>query len=176
MVQRTFYALPDEAPPDEQAWEPVPDDVHTLRYGYNIADVNRLARLAAYRVASWDSLAERYDIAWSGVVEHLYSAVERPDDWDLIWAGVTQIRKHYETETRHHGRLRPTERAPGSDAHFRKAFLRYWVPPHQAWFTERVDEAVAVWQIWHALTDRDRKVLGPLMAACRSRTRRGSSA
>jgi hypothetical protein len=51
MRQLTYYPAP-VTDPDPGAWQPAPDDIHTLRFGYNLADVDRLARMSHGRAAS----------------------------------------------------------------------------------------------------------------------------
>jgi hypothetical protein len=74
----TYYD-PGEAR-EREAWEPQAADVHTLRHGYNLADLDVLTRSALSR--GWARNVDRrlrYDIAWSGVAEALYAATERPE-------------------------------------------------------------------------------------------------
>lgn len=161
MVQRTFYALPHEAPAEVPEWEPAPDDVHTLKHGYNIADVHRLAHVALRRLVGGRlDYQSRYELAWSGIAECLYTA---PDDQpptppDLIAAGAYSVSRHVQSEMHHHGRDRNNlgEEMP--------RFATYWI-----WMSapagspeRRVVEQTALWQIWAQLSDTHRQVLGAL--------------
>lgn len=154
-MQRTYYApadMEDEGP----GWEPAPDDVHTLAHGYNLADLDRLTRAAVWRV--WGlhlDYRERYDLAWSGIVEHLYSSAEPPTPAELIGAGQDGIGGHVRAEARAHGR----------DHHNAyEEFRRYgayweWTARHAPSPETRVVERTALWQIWPALTEGQRRVL-----------------
>jgi hypothetical protein len=168
MVQRTFYVLPDEAAAEQPAWEPAPDDVHTLRHGYNLADLDVLTRAAVRRVVGMrGAYRDRYETAWSAVAEHLYARDTPPEPFDLIDAGRDALRRHVGEEMHHHGRRRATGSGGGTEPMPR--FFLYW-----DWVGWRPDpahvlERVAVWQIWADLPDRDREILAPLMAGLSQR-------
>lgn len=161
MVQRTFYALPSEAPPEEPEWEPPPDDVHTLRHGYNLADLDALARASTHRIwgISLDFLT-RFEVARSAIAEHLYAAEERPDPGDLVYAGAAAVARHAQDEQRHHGIGR------GYNAGFSPKFTVYWdwAATVQHGFETSVIERVTFWQIWEQLGDQHRKVFAALAA------------
>ncbi|MGI5414279.1 helix-turn-helix domain-containing protein [Actinomadura luteofluorescens] len=168
MVQRTFYALPNEAPSEAPAWEPAPDDVHTLKYGYNLADLDLLTRAAVRRVVGMrGDYRDRYETAWSAVAEHLYARETPPAPFDLIDAGRDALRRHVVDVMHHHGRRRATEPGGGTEPMPRYGLYWDWVGwrPDPAHILERV----AVWQIWEDLTDRDRAVLAPLTAGLSQR-------
>ena len=161
MVQRTFYALPHEAPAELLEWEPAPDDVHTLRHGYNLADLERLARVAISRSYGGSlGYLGRYELAWSAIAEHLYSTPDDqpPTPFDLINAGSRSVSRHIQTEMRHHGRDRH------NDGEEMPHFAAYWtwmgIPSRGP--EQRVVEQTALWQIWAQLSDTHRQVLGAL--------------
>ncbi len=154
MVQRTFYALPSEAPPEVPEWEPAPDDVHTLKWGYNLADLERLARFATRR--SWGRHLDdrtRYETAWSAIAETLYSATTAPAPGDLMSAAHTAIAIHAQDELHHLGIDFRTGSMP--------RFAAYW--EHTARSSPSPERGVvdrhALWQIWPHLTGRHRDVL-----------------
>ncbi|MEU4825118.1 helix-turn-helix domain-containing protein [Actinomadura sp. NPDC023710] len=155
-----------EAAAAQPPWEPAPDDVHTLRYGYNLADLDVLTRAAVRRVAGMrGDYRDRYETAWSAVAEHLYARQSPPAPFDLIDAGRDALRRHVVEEIHHHGRRRA---GPGATEPMPRYFL-YW-----NWAGWRPDPAhilehVAVWQIWEDLTDRDREILAPLTAGLSQR-------
>lgn len=161
MVQRTFYALPAEAPPEEEPWEPAPDDVHTLRHGYNLADLDHLARMSTRRIwgIAQDYLT-RFETARSAIAEHLYTAEQHPEPGDLVYAGATAIARHAQDEQRHHGIGR------GYDAGFTPKFAVYWdwAATVQHGFETSVIERVTFWQIWEQLGEQHRKVFAALAA------------
>jgi hypothetical protein len=73
-----------------------------LRHGYMLDDLTRLARWVArsklYEQRS--SFAFRYDIAWYGIVEHLYASEERPTVGELSRAGWVAIRREGDARDR----------------------------------------------------------------------------
>lgn len=162
MAQRTFYSYASEAP-EAQRWEPAPDDAHTLRHGYNLADLERLTRMALTR--NWGTgydYRTRYETAWFGVVERLYTAPddEPPTPKDLVFAGQDAISRFAMDEMRHHGR------AHGKDLSTqRPRFAAFW---EQRGCTGdpagRVIERTALWQIWEHLTDAQRRSITALAA------------
>lgn len=155
MVQRTYYP-PAEPQDEEPGWEPAPEDVHTLAHGYNLADLDWLTRAAVWRVWGLHLVyQERYDLAWSGIVEHLYSSTEPPTPAELIGAGQADIGSQVRADARHRGR----------DHHnayeeFRR-YGAYWesVARHAPSPETRIVERAALWQIWPALTEGQRRVL-----------------
>lgn len=155
MVQRTYYPS-TEIEVEDPGWEPAPDDVHTLAHGYNLADLDWLTRAAVWRV--WGlhlDYQERYDLAWSGIVERLYSSAEPPTPAELIGAGQDGIGGHVRAEARAHGR---------DHHHAYEEFRRYgayweWTARHAPSPETRVVERAALWQIWPALTEGQRRVL-----------------
>jgi hypothetical protein len=160
------YWEPTGEPRAPAEWQPEPDDVHTLRFGYNLADVARLARMSLGRV--WGihlDYSTRYALAWEGVVERLYAASgdEPPDPSDLIRAGQDAIAAHVDSEQRHHG----YDREAGAGM---PRWAAYWhgqrpVSEPEAGLIERL----ALWQVWPELTPAQRRVFLAL-AACGTRT------
>lgn len=157
MVQRTFYALPHEAPAETPAWEPAADDVHTLRHGYNMADLDRLAWMAIRRNWGWSHEPRiRYEIAWTAIAERLYAAVDAPDLADLVFAGQDAISGFVTDEKRHHGVGPHGEGRPKFAAFWEGSRLR--VPDPAGGVVDRI----ALWQIWAHLSEAHRRVLAAL--------------
>lgn len=163
-MQLTFYVAPWDQHDDEQpAWEPAPEDIHTLRHGYNLADLQQLTRFALRRVYGGNvDYRARYDVAWSAIAEALYAA---PDDQpptpsDLVDAAQAAMARHVRDDMRHHGHDRHN---PGQ---MMTRFASYWESMQgRASSPEgRVVEKTALWQIWPRLTDREREVLLALAA------------
>jgi len=161
MVQRTFYALEDEAPPEAPGWEPAPDDIHTLRHGYNLADLERFTRMAISRVRGVFALDpdERYEVAWSAIVERLYTAPDEhpPTPWDLVFAGQDTLSRHVEVDMREHG----LDKTNGG---VRRRYAAYWLGPRTFRMEPKVVDGIALWQIWPTLTDKQRQALLALAA------------
>lgn len=133
-------------------------DVHSLRHGFNLADVDRLARFALSRVRFGRVDAHtRYETAWHVIVESLYAAPEDapPTPSDLVYAGQNAVMNLISDEMRHHGRSthNPGETRPG--------FVRYWdaIGRPSRSPEGRIVERHALWQIWPTLTPSQRKAL-----------------
>src|SRR5262245_1688634 len=79
-------------------------DVHDIRHGYNLADIDRLARaaVAGARARAMDA-RDRYDAAWHTIAELLYTSATRPEPWELKWAGATAIDREGQDNGRHWG-------------------------------------------------------------------------
>lgn len=167
MAQNTYY---DDGTPAWSWWgrpsadeisEAPANDVHTIAHGYNLADVQALAHVAARRaIGSYGTHADRYEAAYSGIVTALLTATERPDPRDLTEAGWTSLRRWWQAEARADGRS--TDPAQQG-----KAFIRYW--GHAAACTPSpehgVVERLALWQVWPTLTDVERQAVLALAAA-----------
>jgi DNA-binding CsgD family transcriptional regulator len=158
MVQLTYYVAPwDRGKDAPELAEPLADDVHEIRHGYNLADVHLLAKRAVWRI--WGLHLDyhaRYDLAWSGIVHHLYAAeAERPTPGDLVFAGQDAIAHHVREELRHAGR------AKDGDHDLRRRFTAYWETQirHASSPEPRIVERVALWQIWPELTAAQRGAL-----------------
>ncbi|MER7213159.1 hypothetical protein ABT340_39365 [Streptosporangium sp. NPDC000239] len=162
MAQLTYYVAPwDRDDNDGPAWTPAPEDVHTLRYGYNLADLQRLTRFSMGRTFGGSlDYHTRHEVAWSAITEALYAADQPPEPGELIAAGQAAIAEHLRIDMRHHGRsLRYTSgQAP--------RFAAYWTGLGRGTPSpeERVVDATALWQIWPRLTDRQREALLALAA------------
>jgi hypothetical protein len=78
-----------------------------LRHGYTLTQIQGLAVQAARR--EWwhrtRDFHERTDIAWSGIVERLYTSDEPPAANDLAIAGMAAINQFYEKDLQQHGGL-----------------------------------------------------------------------
>lgn len=134
-----------------------------LRWGYTLADVQEIARKAAFtnRFMASD-FRDRVDAAWHAVVVELYTAEQPPTIHDLatvaraaVWA---MVRDHHQT----YG-YADREWAAGYASAPR--FVAYWTEPPGTPMEERVVERVATPQVWWALSDRDRQVLAAFAAA-----------
>jgi hypothetical protein len=134
-----------------------------LRHGYTLAAVNELTLVAVrcelfYRSRSY---AERIDLAWSAIVEHLYASEQPPSRRDLIHTGMTAISNWFVSEARTHG-VNPSQRGRTTEPGVN--FERYWhVFAHPTpGPEERIVERLALTQVWHTLPSRVRGVFGAL--------------
>lgn len=158
MVQRTYYPATVPTEPELPGWEPVLADAHTLRHGYNLADLNRLTRRALWRSGLFLDFQTRYDLAWSAIAEYLYATVEPPHPVELIRVGQSAITTHLRSHMHDHGvdHHDPDKGMP--------RFAAYWewaarnTPSPETWVVERT----ALWQIWPRLTPGHRRVLAAL--------------
>ncbi|MFF4240455.1 helix-turn-helix domain-containing protein [Actinomadura geliboluensis] len=145
--------------PDDTSHLPV-SDVHTLRYGYNLADLDRLAKYATRRVFGVTvDPRDRFEVAWTAIVEHLYTAADRPDPSDLITAGQQAISRHHRTELHHHGVQQRTYAPAPRHAVYWEAVIRPTPSPES-----RTVDRVALWQIWPQLAPGERAVVQALAA------------
>jgi hypothetical protein len=131
-------------------------DVHAIRHGYNIADIDQFARMAVRRGARSGVVpaSERYHAAWSAVAEHLYTADEPPRPFDLINAGMRAIADAVWAGERCHGWDRDAR-------DIRPSFATFWLGvgiPSPSPEGRIVDET-ALWQIWPELTEAQREAL-----------------
>lgn len=134
-------------------------DVHEIRHGYNLADIDRLAGIAV--AAAWSramDYTDRYDAAWHAIAETLYTAAEPPTGWDLKQAGVHAINRIAQDHGRHWGRDR---RNPDAGFEAARAFLKYWELDRRSHGSPEngVVDGLALWQIWWTLSPTHRAVL-----------------
>ncbi len=140
-------------------------DVHEIRFGYNLADVDRLAGIAVG--AAWSQVCDprdRYDAAWSAIAEALYVADDRPEPFDLKLVGMAAINDLGRAHRRHHG-FDNRNRDNGFES--AKRFLKYWELDRRGCYSPEpmIVERLALWQIWyHRLSDTDRRILLALVA------------
>jgi len=75
-----------------------------LRFGYNLGDLAAATTAALQRCGPMGSgYAERYEVAWPGVVELLYAADTAPTFWELAFAGQDAVRAWLQQEAHAHG-------------------------------------------------------------------------
>ncbi|MHA4817160.1 hypothetical protein ACXZ65_22685 [Streptomyces aculeolatus] len=104
---------------------------------------------------------ERFDVAWSAIVELLYASDTPPETHEVIGAAWRALTDDIATARRSHG-LDPRYRFEGE----RAGFLRYWdafagpTPSPE----NHVVERCALWQIWQTLSPQHRQVLSAVAA------------
>jgi hypothetical protein len=136
-----------------------------LRHGYTVADLERLARKAAF-ASRWRflPLSERRDIARFAIVEHLLTTPEGPEYWFLVSLGETAIWAHVEKEGRYRGRyIASSHVEPGTGM---PRFHRYWTTAAQPTRSpeDRIVDVMALKQIWSRLSRPHQAVLLALAA------------
>lgn len=135
-----------------------------LRFGYTVSDVDRFTRAALRSDTTTRGIDvdDRYEAAWFGVVEHLYSAEEPPDGSDLLTAALDGLRALRNDDFHTRGRNKRASaweplagRAPG--------FTRYWSAPRsgatEPAFVTTVTDRLALVQIFAQLTSEHREAL-----------------
>jgi hypothetical protein len=136
----------------------------TVRHGYTLTRLDRLARVAARIPAGtcW-SATDRYQAAWNAIVDLLCTGTPPPRPSHLIQAGREGILRYANTERHHHGVV---ARAAWAGDATTPAFVRYWweqrgrTDDHAPAIIDRL----ALARIWPALRDTDRAALLALAA------------
>lgn len=167
MVQMTYYPPTDADQPIRRG-APLPGWVSIrgaaeLRHGYTLDHLHFIARRAvSASMARAMDYTDRFESAWSGVIDHLYACNERPSSLELIQAGEAAITQMIRTEYRHYGYAgRDSYAGPESALNFQRF---WWATPTPSPENGVIDR-VSLWQIWERLSDKQREVLSTL-AAC----------
>jgi predicted DNA-binding protein (UPF0251 family) len=135
---------------------PADNDPHAIAHGYNLADLDKLARIAISRSRGTRSdYLDRYQAAWSAIAEHLCTH-ESPTPADLVHAGWCAVAANTARTARSHGY---DPRVGRTDS-----FERYWTAAPGLSVEDRVVETVTLWQIMARLTDRQRQMINALAA------------
>jgi hypothetical protein len=169
MTLSATAVAPKSAPrPDRRPWgvtsRPLPCEANSLEpvlaHGYTVADVDALARKAA-RASRWAFpwFAERHDLAWFAIIEHLLTTDQTPEFWSLVNHGENAITAHVEREGRCRGVYLADSRVPVGTSMPR--FWRYWTSASQPIRSpeDAVVELAALAQIWPRLTPSRQRVL-----------------
>lgn len=117
----------------------------SIRGGYSMADLDRLAKVSARRHGGSTDAADRYDAAWFGIVSHLYEADETPTERDLLFAGIRAVRESMAERNQAQGRSHRYAYEFGSAPRF----ATYWnealvEPSHEEPIVERTALAQAL--------------------------------
>lgn len=147
----------------DTATDPAPDSADTtLRHGYTLASITRLARwVVSHGRYQGSDAADRIDAAWFAMIEHLYTCDTPPHPSALTSAGISGVDRYIAGEMHAHGQQR-TERGGGT----LPSFERYWTTgTHKTPIEDRVVERIALKQIMPLLTARQAEVVHALAAA-----------
>lgn len=129
--------------------------------GFTLHDINSIARSATIAAGfAASNFADRYDEAWSAVVETLYAASTDPGRRELWYAGLNAVHAAIRDDRRHYGAFdRDAEltSAPG--------FARYWGNVVTPDFSPALIEKYAAFQIWPQLAGHHQRVLLAFAAA-----------
>jgi hypothetical protein len=128
-----------------------------LRHGYTLADIHKLTMIAVFRDL-WHQgmdVGDRRELAWSAIVERLFSGDEMPSRHALVRAAQTAIDQHVHSELSTHG-ISTNNFYAGMPN-----FWRFWWEQtrHTPGPEDRVVDRTALWQIWGELAPRFQRVL-----------------
>jgi hypothetical protein len=134
----------------------------TLRHGYTVDRLDRLARQVARKFYGWaHNGGNVYDLAWSGIAEALYAAAEPPTERQLIHAGMAAVQQEWKQEAHGHGRLG----SAGIRQEVGPRFAKFWEGSTVAHFPEdRIVDHVAVRQVLADMPERQRDLLHTVAA------------
>lgn len=130
-----------------------------LRYGFTLADLDRIARAAVAINLKWWSGSDRWqqvETAWSGIAEHLYAAEDPPTEGDLLTAARNAINDEVQGDRQalglsHNGKPSPR-------------FHAYWNQvPDEPW-EDRLVDRIALKQILPLLTGKQQSAVLALAA------------
>lgn len=125
--------------------------------GYTMADIHRMAQLAAN--TSWSrggDYIDRFEAAWHAIVEELLTSAEPPNRHALVAIGQVATRDDVRAEMRHRG-AHPDDRTSGYGVG--KNFNRYWWQRNTASPESQVVDATALRQIWPHLSEFHRQTI-----------------
>jgi hypothetical protein len=119
------WTIPAPQQPDPEpaaAEQPIQHSRDSVRHGYTMADLDRLARLTVTFHLGWFSGGNRndqYEAAWHGIVEHLCSVEQSPSERDLLDSG----RRALQGDQQRHQQMLGTRR---HGTYTGANFARYW--------------------------------------------------
>lgn len=141
--------------------DPAPADHGDLRYGLDLTDINAAASIAVRidgRMAG--DPEERFDIAWCGAAEHLYSSPDAVTRRELVHAARNALDQALNGERSTHG-VSPHHGGSRGSA---PRFAAYWLADTSVTPEDRAVESLALGQIWPRLSARQRQALAALAA------------
>lgn len=158
----------------DRGWRPVGDPAPPsgpdtalsdgdLRRGWALADIDRAAATATRldsRMAG--SPHERYELAWSAAAEHLFSAAGPVSLHDLIGAALGAMTATAQSNMSCHGVSQRAHHGGGSGSAPR--FAAYWCAVPAEPVVDRIDDILALVQIWPRLSLAERAAIAALAA------------
>lgn len=144
--------------------------VMELKYGYTLADLHAIARLAVHTAGpAATDWRDRYETAWSAIAEHLYTAPHWPTRHALTQAGQLAIYRAVDEHQQAYGYYRRKTDGIQHGVASSPAYRTYWwdvcgalpVPSPEG----RIVERAALGQILPMLTAGQREALAAL-AVC----------
>lgn len=136
-----------------------PLEACAVRYGFTLADLDRLTRIAVGM--AWPramDYQDRYEAAWSAIAELLYAGDSMPSERDLKTAGCQAVNRLAQDHGRHWGVDR---RNPDAGFEGAARFLQFWELFRRATRSpeDNVVERLALRQIWPRLSETHQLVL-----------------
>ena len=135
----------------------------TLAWGYTMADIENMAwYVTRIRSTNLVDPEEAIAVAWHGIVECLYTAVEPPARYDLIDAGQAALRAERNARVQHYGlgtgKYRENAHGP--------RFATYWRTHHDVGddFTDRVAERLALPTVLAVLSPKEYEAISTMAA------------
>jgi hypothetical protein len=128
-----------------------------------LADIDRAAATAAKldsRMAG--SPQERYELAWSAAAEHLYSASGPTTRHDLVGAALAAMTLMAQSNMSCHGVSQRAHHGGGSGSAPR--FAAYWISAPAEPAVDKVDDLLALVQIWPRMSEAERRAVTALAA------------
>lgn len=138
----------------------------TLRGGYTMSTLDRLAAVAARRHGGATDYADRYDAAWFGIVNELYSAPAEPTERGLLFAGIAAVQAAVHERRQAHGASHRHDYEFGSAPAFGKFWNHSLTAPSPE---EPVTERLALAQALATLTPEQYEALAAA-AVCATQT------
>jgi DNA-directed RNA polymerase specialized sigma24 family protein len=106
-----------------------------------------------------------HEAAWFGVVEHLYTASERPAAYELVRAGQRAVNDAAHDDRHTYGYFKYKTIGSSAGLGSMPAFAKFWTNPAPGGPENAVVERTALRQVLVTLTDRQREALEAL-AVC----------
>src|SRR6266487_1745896 len=120
-----------------------------VRWGFSIEHLDALARQASARAfTATFSRSDAIDVAWCGIVQHLYEATSRPTPAELLRAGTRAIHDDARADQRQHGVSQYNIQAGPGTVH---RFAMYWWQRSTPSPENGIVDRVALQEIWPLL-------------------------
>lgn len=147
------------SPVEPLATGPDPVARGDLRQSFDLADIDRAARIAVSIIRYMPGdYAERYELAWSAAAEHLAAADQPVTSRSLVEAATAAASQWVAASKSMWGV------ATGGDAGSAPRFITYWSDRAVGGHEDRLVESIALGQIWPQLTETQRQAITALAA------------
>jgi hypothetical protein len=135
-------------------------DAVELPQGYTLAEVERLAKVAAGTTLTnpGDTMADRVDDAWSAIVERLYADPTPIEPGQLVWVGRKALYTADRATWHHHGVFKANNHGTRHGLGSMPAFQSYWWRPVTT-VEGKVVDRLAFAQIWPRLSPAEQEAV-----------------